>query len=279
MTTSRDAIERIRRRWAARGDIAAIEAQLRARGSDPDNLVLADLAMIDHLHSGQLAATEAFASWVAPAEGARVLDLGAGLGGSARYLAAENGCRVTAIELVAELHETALELTRRLGLEDRVEHRCCDALTPEPAKHRFDLVWLQHVDMHVPDKLALYHCCTAALAPGGRIVWHDWLAGPGGEPRYPTPWSHTGRISYLVTPEQFRQSLAAAGLAERRFESIGELTRSWFAATGDGLRRVLRKPEVKGRARLEQVLVEIDNVLANLEQERLLPFFGEAVLD
>ena len=276
MSTAPDDLERLRSRWAARGDLAAIEAQLRARGSDPDQLTLADLNMIDQFHSGQLETTRVFARWVSPDPGARVLDLGAGLGGSARTLACEHGCQVVAVELVAELHETALELTRRLGWTESVTQRCGDAMAVDPGHDPFDLVWLQHVDMHVADKNTLYRRCAAALAPGGRVVWHDWLAGRGGPPRYPTPWSHTGRISHLARPARFRQSLAAAGLAERRFESISEQTRTWFAATGDGLRRVLKEPEVKGRARLEQVLLEIDNVLINLEQERLLPFFGEA---
>src|SRR5277367_6364326 len=59
----------------------------------------------------------------------RVLDIGAGIGGPARYLAHTTGCHVTAIELQPELHAIGVDLTGRCGLADRVTHLCGDALT------------------------------------------------------------------------------------------------------------------------------------------------------
>ena len=57
-----------------------------------------------------------------------VLDVGAGLGGPARYLAARCRCHVVAIELQADLHHTSLDLTRRCGLADNVRHVHADFL-------------------------------------------------------------------------------------------------------------------------------------------------------
>ena len=49
----------------------------------------------------------------------RVLDVGCGIGGPARYLAHTYGCRVDGIDLTPELIETARVLTKRCELADR----------------------------------------------------------------------------------------------------------------------------------------------------------------
>ena len=46
-------------------------------------------------------------------EDSRVLDVGCGIGGPARYLAHSYGCRVDGIDLTAELIETGRMLTER----------------------------------------------------------------------------------------------------------------------------------------------------------------------
>jgi len=266
---------RIRETWSGYADLTRIEAQLERRGVDPAAPALDDLAMIDQLHSGQLRATRDFAAWVAPAAGTRVLDLGAGLGGAARCLAAEHGCTVTALELSPELHATGAELTRRTGLAARVRHCCADLRAPAP-EAPYDLVWLQHVDMHVPDKEVLYIAVRAALAPGGRAVWHDWLAGPGGAPRYPVPWSRDGSLSFLQPEADFRAALSAAGLETTRLAPQVERTRGWFAATRERLTRVLDKPDARDREHLGGLLAGVTGVLDNLDEARLVPVFGQA---
>jgi len=60
--------------------------------------------------------------------GMYVLDLGCGLGGASRYLGAECGCRVAAIDLTPKFVEVARILTARCGLADRVEIRQANAL-------------------------------------------------------------------------------------------------------------------------------------------------------
>jgi SAM-dependent methyltransferase len=268
--------------WAPRGDLERITRELERRGKPREALSLEDLAAHDQLHAGGLEATREFASWVDPAPGARVLDLGAGLGGSARLLALEHGARVTAVELSAALSEAGRALTRWLDLEGRVDHRCAEgcALLPAEAAHAWDLIWLQHVDMHVPDKDRLYASCRARLRPDGRVVWHDWLAGPGGPPRWPVPWSSDGQLSFLVDEARYRDRLAAADLELTRFVPLVERTVSWYEKLRTGLDRALERLEGRGRPvppHLPRLREEVATLLQNLEQERVVPFFGEAV--
>ena len=51
-----------------------------------------------------------------------VLDIGSGLGGPARYMATKTGCRVTAVEIQEDLHQTASDLTNRCGLSHLITH-------------------------------------------------------------------------------------------------------------------------------------------------------------
>jgi len=229
---------------------------------------------------GGLDSIIAFADWVVLAPDARVLDLGSGLGGPARYLAADRSATVTAVELVPELHATAAELTLRTGLAGRVDHVCADAAAFSPTSE-FDLVWLEHTDMHVPDKRGLYERIRSALATGGRAVWHDWLAGPGGAPRWPLFWSADGAISFLSDEETFAADLAAAGLERRRFEPIAEATVRWLDRSRHALTGALAKCEAAGdparASKLRALLTETENALASIEELRLVPFFAEAV--
>ncbi|MFH2008694.1 MAG: methyltransferase domain-containing protein [bacterium] len=272
--------ETIIRHWEHRAELDYIRRDLERRGIRPGQVTVADLAAYDQLHSGQLDATQTLADWIGVDRGSRVLDLGSGLGGAARYLATTHDCRVTAVELSPELHSTGAELTRWTRLEDRVTHRCGDILELD-LDASFELLWIQHVDMHVRDKAQLYRCCRALLAPGGRVAWQDWLAGPGGEPRWPVPWSRDGDISFLISEAEFRVALAGAGLTVWRLENVTEKTRYWYERVRKRLSRTLDRlgSEDHARARRQRftgLLEEVENVLQNLDEGRLDPVFCEA---
>ncbi|MCK9463327.1 MAG: methyltransferase domain-containing protein [Proteobacteria bacterium] len=260
----------------------AIERDLARRGADPSHPSIRDLAAADQLHVGGLESIIAFADWVGLRPGARLLDLGSGLGGPARFLASERGAEVTAVELSPALDAAAAELTARTGLADRVRHRCAD-IAAFVAEEPFDVVWLEHAEMHVPDKRGLYAAARRALATGGRIVWHDWLAGPKGPPRYPLIWSADGAISFLSDEGRFAADLAATGLEHRRFEPIADATAGWLARSRRAIGAALAKIEAaeaqdtERASRLRALLVETENTLAGVEERRLVPFFAEAV--
>jgi 2-polyprenyl-3-methyl-5-hydroxy-6-metoxy-1,4-benzoquinol methylase len=94
-----------------RGVLARIDAALTELGRDPQNLSLEILATVEHLHSGGFAITRRQANRIAVTEDSRVLDVGCGIGGPARYLAHTYGCRVDGIDLTPELIETGRVLT------------------------------------------------------------------------------------------------------------------------------------------------------------------------
>ncbi|HUT78173.1 MAG TPA: methyltransferase domain-containing protein [Polyangia bacterium] len=278
-----DTDRRIREHWAARDNVRSMAAALAVGDSRLERPTVEDLAPRDQLHAGTIEATARFVDWAGVGPGQRVLDLGSGLGGSARFLASRTGVRVTALELCDGLHDTAAELTRRCGLSHLVDHVRGDGTRPtDIGGGGFDVIWIQHVDMQVRDKAGLYATVARCLAPGGRVVWHDWLAGAGGAPRWPVFWSEDGAISFHIPEAEFRDNLRRAGLTLARFEVIADETMTWFgkgrreiAAARSSL-RAKSPPPLERLRKLEHLLLEMDNAILNTREERLIPFFAEA---
>src|SRR3546814_9183979 len=102
---------------------AAIEAALVAAGKDMAALTPADLAPVDEFHIGGRPATVHFADSIGFAAGARLLDIGCGIGGASRYFASERGCHVTGIDLTADYCEVARQLAALTGLAARTDYR------------------------------------------------------------------------------------------------------------------------------------------------------------
>jgi SAM-dependent methyltransferase len=103
----------------------------------------------------------------------RVLDVGAGVGGPARYLAHTTGCHVSALELQPQLDAIGRDLTRRCGLDHRVTHVCGDALSCPLPSASFDAVASWLAILHIPDRSRLMTRLAGALRPGGGCYFED----------------------------------------------------------------------------------------------------------
>jgi cyclopropane fatty-acyl-phospholipid synthase-like methyltransferase len=125
--------------WTRPGALARIDAALTELGQDPQNLNPEILATLEHLHSGGFAATRDQAKRVSITDESRVLDVGCGIGGPARYLAHRYGCRVDGIDLTPELVETGRVLTERCELADGVVLQVGNALELPYPDQTFDV--------------------------------------------------------------------------------------------------------------------------------------------
>ena len=120
----------------------AILEALAAAGKDVNHLALKDLAPVDEFHVGGRLATIAFAEQFGLRPGMRLLDIGCGLGGAARYFASEHGCQVSGIDLSGEYVAVANALAARVGLGDRVTCRQGSALELPFAAGSFDAAYM-----------------------------------------------------------------------------------------------------------------------------------------
>jgi SAM-dependent methyltransferase len=187
-----------------------------------------DLAPLDQFHTRGLRATMELASEAEIGSDMRVLDIGAGLGGPARFLAATYGCRVTGIDASPSFVEVATYLAERTGMSEYVDFRHGDALTLPFDDESFDVVWMQHVAMNIADRDALYREIRRVLVPGGRYVTYDVVADAGSV-RYPVPWAADATTSHLRTQPETLAALRGAGLRIRSARSETPLALQWFA--------------------------------------------------
>jgi len=184
---------------------------LEEAGVDTDELTLEQLAPADHIHGGGFAATIEHASMIPFGPDTRVLDVGCGIGGPARYLATAFGCRVTGIDLTADFIEAARFLTEKMGLQELVDFECADATKLPYNSAKFDVVWVQNVTMNIQDRPGFYAGVTRVLRSGGILTLTEMCQGPNGAPDYPLTWARDPSYSFLATPEQTRAQIEAAG--------------------------------------------------------------------
>ena len=195
------------------GELAhRVRQALQNAHSDTQTLNSAELAPIDQFHVGGLTATKGMAEALGLHAGATVLDIGCGLGGSARFLAANHRCLVTGIDLNESFVEVARLLTQSTALE--VNYELMDALNLEFEDNSFDFAWTQHVAMNIRDRAQLYASVHRVLKPGGRFAMYDVNAVDKEVLAFPVPWARTPDISFLLTVQEMREALRDAGFAE-----------------------------------------------------------------
>ena len=258
-----------------RSDLCSIILKgLQDAGKDVNSLTREDLSPFDEFHNGGLAATRELASLAGLREGIRVLDVGCGVGGPARTLAAEFGCYVTGIDLTEEFCRAAEMLTARLGMADKVTFRCGSALDLPFDDESFDAVWMQNVSMNISDKSGLYNEIRRVLRPGGRLATQDSLSGPVTPLLLPMPWADDPSINFLIDPERFRQLLEGIGLKEVAWtdttEKVIEAQRGRLAAASTAASTGIPVPlgvEVLYASGYESKMA---NILPNYEERRAL---------
>jgi len=195
------------------GIMEKIEAALGLAGKELGSLKVDDLAPIDEFHTRGRESTLEVAELANVRASDLVLDVGCGLGGTARHLAEIYNCHVTGFDLTDEYISVGKRLTDLVGLSDRVELRQGSALEIPFDDEQFDIVWTEHVQMNIADKDKFYSEIARVLRPGGRFVFHDVFRGTGDSPFYPLPWAEQESFSFLVTEAEARAIFDQVGLA------------------------------------------------------------------
>ena len=203
---------RIDKHYGFGGIMEKIEAGLKAIGKDVNSLTVDDLAPIDQFHTRGRASTLEVVGLAKLKSSDLILDVGCGLGGTARFLAEQYKCNVAGIDLTAEYISVGKRLTELVGLSNRVELRQGSALDIPYEDERFDLVWTEHVQMNIADKSRFYSEIARVLKPGGPLLFHDIFRGSGDAPFYPAPWAEDESISALVTETEARRVMEQVGL-------------------------------------------------------------------
>lgn len=186
-------------------------------------LTLEDLAPFDQFHGGGKGFTVRLARLASLKPGMEVLDVGGGLGGPARTLALEFGCRVTVVDLTESYVEAGRMLTGLMKLDDRVAHQVGNALELTFEDESFDAVWTQNSGMNIADKERLYARFHRLIRPNGLLAIQEPMSGPNPPPHFPVMWSRDGANHFLRKPEQMQATIEAAGFHPLQWDDVTNL--------------------------------------------------------
>lgn len=255
-----------------RGGLEETILQAVARmGLDPGRLSPIDLAPADEFHVGGLDATRELAAQMELTPGLRILDVGSGIGGPARYFAAEHQCKVTGIDLTEEFVQVATSLTGRTKLHHLVEFVQGSALGMTFQAETFDRAYMIHVGMNISDKAGVFREVRRVLKPDGKFAIFDFVR-TGDQPiTYPVPWAASEDTSFVVRVETYRDTLEKAGFCVDQ-----ERARTAFAI--EFTERAIARAAQNGQPALalhllmgELAPVMIKNVLIMMKQGVLAP--------
>jgi len=129
----------------------------------------------DH-RQAQVDMVDATLDWagVALGEGSAVVDVGCGIGGSSRQIAARYGSSGVGITLSPKQAERATALSEASGLGARLRFEVADALRMPFEDNSFDLVWSMESGEHMPDKRQFVSELARVCKPGGKIIVVAW---------------------------------------------------------------------------------------------------------
>jgi SAM-dependent methyltransferase len=250
--------------------VESILTGLQALGQTSGDAV-EQLAPVDEFHIGGREATHKIADQLQLAPGLAILDIGCGIGGTARFFAARYGCRVTGIDLTPEFVDTARTLSERVGLADRVEFHVGSAVALPFPDASFDRATVLHVGMNIPDKWRLCAELARVVKPGALVAVYDVMRAGAAPLAFPVPWSTTESTSFVEPPETYRTALHEAG-----FEIRAEHNRAAFA--GEFFKRMRARVAESGPPPLGLHIImganasmKVANMIDNIDRGAIAP--------
>jgi sarcosine/dimethylglycine N-methyltransferase len=223
-----DVLDGVRDHYRATGLTERLKTALTAFGPDEQRLTPHQLATLDQFHTRGIAATVELARLAGIAADMSVLDVGSGLGGPARFLAATYGCQVTGVDLSEPFVDAARYLTERTGQRELVSFETGSALELPFDDGRFDVALLQHVAINIADRARLYREIRRVLKLSGRFAIFDVVLNSG-DPHYPVPWARTPATSFVLTAAATREAIEPAGFRTLAWQDDTEAANAWFA--------------------------------------------------
>lgn len=228
-----------------------------------------DLAALDELHIGGRTATLSLGRQAKLPNGSLVLDVGCGLGGPVRTLAAEFEYRVIGIDITERFCHLSRYFSNRVTPDMEIQFLCGDALRLPFYPAVFDAIWSQHCSMNISDKPGLFAEYHRVLKTGAQLLVHDVVAGSRSPILFPVPWASDQSLSFLDSESDLRTRLSTAGFTAIHWQDISSQALEWFALQRS--RKTDRKQSLFNQKMVygETLLTMVRNMIQNLEEDRM----------
>ncbi|MFZ0389665.1 MAG: class I SAM-dependent methyltransferase [Calditrichia bacterium] len=265
----KDLYRQLNSHYSQRHLVQNIISAVKKREAVSGPVTAGDLAAMDEFHIQGRKATQNLLQNLEILPGSKIAELGCGIGGTCRLLAAEYRSSVFGVDITDEYCRAADYLSRKLMLSDKI-HISRAGISQLPWKSgRFDLAVLQHVIMNIPDKVAMAGEIRRILKSGGKLALFEVFSGKKDGPVFPVPWAESDALNFLVSAEEMRKNLLESGFKILHWLDYSKTGLSWvqkmLAKSRNHLPPVLGLHLLMGSNTREKM----QNVIINLEQERI----------
>lgn len=144
----------------------------------------------------------------------RVIDLGAGYGGAARYLAKNVGCRVACLNLSEVENQRNRQMNEVQGVDALIEVRDGTFENVPYPDESFDVVWSQDAFLHSGNRRAILAEINRILRPGGEVIFTDPMQDDDCPPGVLQPVLDRIHLDGMGSIGFYRRTAAALGLRE-----------------------------------------------------------------
>lgn len=152
----------------------------------------------------------------------RVLDLGAGYGGAARYLAKQYGCHVTCLNLSEVENARNRELNRETGLEPLIDVVDGSFEKIPFDDDRFDVAWSQDAILHSGNRQLVFQEIDRVLKSPGQFVMTDPMRSDDCPDGVLQPILDRLHLSDLSSPQTYLDYAKSLGWNNEGFEEHTE---------------------------------------------------------
>ena len=263
--------QEIAKHYASENLEERILAAFEATGKPRSEVTPLDLTAVSEFHIGGSEATEALARQMNLRPGMRILDIGSGIGGPARFIASKYRCHVTGVDLTAEYVRAANALTSRVGLSASAKFEQGSALNLPFEDRAFDAAYMIHVGMNIPDKMKLFGEVKRVLNPNGIFAIYDVMRIGPGDFNFPVPWASARSESFVAPAAEYREGLQQNGfvvVAERERRQSGI---DFFEQMGKRARQEGPRPPGLHLVMGESAMTKTENVLDGVRRGVIAP--------
>jgi sarcosine/dimethylglycine N-methyltransferase len=200
------------------------------------NLTVPDLIHLDQYHYLGTEAVDIAAQKLGISAQSHVLDIGSGIGGTARYLAWKYGCQIMGVELQAQLHDIGVKMNAATDMETQVKLMVGDFSSIDNlgiADRTFDSWVSLMVFLHIGDRPQLFENCAKVLKPNGRFYIEDYYAAKSLTTLEYSALAEVIACPYLPSREQYIQDLENSGFTEIEFIDVSHLWQPWLQERAD----------------------------------------------
>ena len=148
----------------------------------------------------------------------RILDIGAGYGGAARYLARTYGCKVACLNLSEVENERNRAQTEEQGLSHLVEVYDGSFEDLQFEDNHFDVIWSQDAMLHSGDRVRVLQEAARVLKPSGEFVFTDPMASDSCDKSALRPILDRLHLDTLGSPQFYSRELGRLGMRSVDFE-------------------------------------------------------------